>query len=80
MEKSKLVNKAITLALSQEERDYLVSCIEDKSCLNCENKDCKVSPMNRFEIDDDGNVNGYNCLAWDNKKLIEKQRVLIRNK
>ena len=57
--------------LSIEERDYLKLLIENKSCANCSNGICKVETIEKSCNDI--------CVAWDNKELIGKQKILAKN-
>lgn len=54
-----------------EELDYLKLLIENKSCANCSNGICKVETIEKSCNDI--------CVAWDNKELIGKQKILAKN-
>lgn len=68
--------KAIYDALTIEERDLIIDKIEERSCLNCTNRSCKVPSYEKFGIDDDNEVVGHNCLGWTNEEMIVKQKLL----
>lgn len=55
--------------LSIEEREYLKLLIENKSCMNCSNGTCTVTTNEK--------LGSGACIAWDNKELIGKQKVLM---
>lgn len=54
--------------LAIEEREYLKSLIENKSCMNCSNGVCAVATYEK--------LGSSACIAWDNKEIIGKQKVL----
>ena len=56
--------------LSIEEIECLKLLIENKSCLNCTNGTCRVETSEKSASDI--------CVAWDNKELIGRQRLLIK--
>lgn len=60
----------IANALSIQEREYLKLLIENKSCINCSNGTCKVESTEKTRDDI--------CVAWDNKELIGRQKILTR--
>lgn len=62
----------ISQEISIEEREYIKTLIENKSCINCSNGTCRV----------EANEKTYNdiCVAWDNKELIGRQKILTSHK
>lgn len=58
----------IAEVLSIEEREYIKTFIEDKSCINCSNMSCNVNHL----VDNDH----ISCVSWDNKEMIGRQKVL----
>ncbi len=59
--------RQIGMALSSEERIYILDLIKNKSCYTCTNACCRVEQVDK-PIDD--------CLGWMNEKIIGKYRVL----
>lgn len=57
--------------LSIEEREYIKSLIENKNCSNCSNATCRVENSDKLCNDA--------CVAWDNKELIGRSRILSKN-
>lgn len=57
--------------LTIEEREYLKSLIEDKTCRNCSNMSCRVETHEKLSS------NG--CIAWENGELVGKRKVLNKN-
>lgn len=57
--------------LTIEEREYLKSLIECKTCSNCSNMSCRVETCEKSSSDA--------CIGWDNNELIGKQKVLHKN-
>lgn len=68
--------KNIYNALTVEEKDALIRRIDERSCLNCTNTDCRVPSYAKFSIDDDNEISGHNCLGWCNEEMIVKQKKL----
>ncbi|HPF83349.1 MAG TPA: hypothetical protein PLV83_04215 [Bacilli bacterium] len=46
----------------------------NQSCLNCFNEKCQISKHERFAIDENNNINGYNCLAWKDEVKVKTLR------
>ena len=57
--------------LSIEEREYIKTLIENKNCTNCSNGTCRVENYDKSYSDA--------CIAWDNKELIGRSRILAKN-
>ena len=76
MEKCKkdLVFKTFFESLTEIEKYKLIKQVEERACYNCENKNCLVSAMEKYSIDENGEVSGYNCIAWYNEKMLVKQK------
>lgn len=62
-----LFYEAIALALSKEERLYIMKSIKNKVCNNCRNNSCRVE-NNEKPIE--------NCIGWENLSLVGKIKVL----
>lgn len=71
LENPKEFYEKIACDLPVEERDYIISLIENKSCGNCTNSYCSANcnEKDRYIT---------SCIAWDNKELIGQYRVLKR--
>jgi len=69
----------IAKSLSKEEREYLKKLINNKSCMNCTNKNCRVEYSERIGLDDQGKPQGNSCLGWNNPELIGRKRILTKN-
>ena len=64
--------KKICNELTIEEREYLKSIIENKTCKNCSNMSCRVETYEKIADD-------IPCLYWDNQELIGKYKILQKN-
>lgn len=67
IENPKLFYENISNELTNEEFIYIHNSIEGKTCSNCSNINCKISDSLK-PID--------NCLAWSNKELVGKIKLL----
>lgn len=56
--------------LSIEEREYLKSIIQNKTCGNCSNMSCRVETHEK--------ISSNACIAWENRELIGKQKILYK--
>lgn len=68
--------EAIATALTPIERDYIIKNLRNKTCLNCKNMTCESEIAFKYTIDENSNLAGYNCLAWENNEYIGKSKVL----
>lgn len=57
--------------LSIEEREYIKKTITNKRCNTCLNGTCRVESNEKHNDDA--------CVAWDNKELIGRQKILHQN-
>jgi len=56
--------------LSIEEREYLKSIIQNKTCGNCSNMSCRIETYEK--------LSSNACIAWENRELIGKQKILYK--
>ena len=65
--------------LSPEEREYLKQLIENRSCQNCTNGNCRVEQCEKVGVDEFGKPQGSSCLGWNNPILIGKQLIMKKS-
>ncbi len=76
LDNPKTFYEAIATSLTPIERDYIIKCLINKTCLNCDNKACNQDIAYRYTIDENGNQAGFNCLAWENNEIVGKSKIL----
>ena len=59
-------------SLSPKERLKLIN----KGCINCCNGLCRVESDEKVGYDKNGNLEGYQCLGWDNEEIVGKSKVI----
>ena len=57
--------------LTIDEREYLKSLIECKTCGNCSNMSCRIETYEK--------IGSNACVAWENHELVGRQKVLNKN-
>ena len=62
--------------LTPEERTFIASHLENKSCMSCTNISCKVEPSEKIGLDEDGKPQGIKCAGWFNPELIGRCKIL----
>jgi|GEM_PF-443109 len=75
LDNPKTFYEAIATSLTSIERDYIIKCLRNKTCLNCNNIKCEADIASRYTIDENNNQAGYNCLAWENNELVGKAKI-----
>jgi hypothetical protein len=73
------LQKTIGEKLTPEERLYIKSLVS-KSCDTCLNGSCRVESFEKVGLDEDGKLQGSNCLGWENNRIIGEYKMLKLNK
>lgn len=70
--------KKICDELTVEERNFILKKLENKSCMNCTNKSCRVEYSEKIGFDEFGKPQGNECFGWFNAELIGRSKILKR--
>ena len=62
--------------LTVEERLFIISELENKSCMSCTNGCCSVPSYEKVGVDEFGKHVGSECIGWFNSRLIGRSKVL----
>ena len=68
--------KNIAYDLTHEERLYIKSILENKSCLSCNNASCRIPYYEKIGYDESNKPEGHSYIGWKNDKLVGKSIVL----
>lgn len=63
-------------SLSPKERLSIIDKLINKGCVNCRNGLCRIESYEKVGYDEDGNLEGYQCLGWNNEKIVGKSKIL----
>jgi hypothetical protein len=72
---NKNLQKTIGDKLTPEERHEIKSFIS-KGCSTCLNGSCRIETFEKVGLDENGQVQGSNCLGWENNRIIGEYKVL----
>ena len=62
--------------LTPEEKLFIIENLENKTCLNCTNGNCKIDSWDKLKLDEYNKPQGQKCVSWQNDLLVGKSKVL----
>ena len=72
---NKNLQKTIGDKLTPEER-HEIKLFISKGCSTCLNGSCRIETFEKVGLDENGQVQGSNCLGWENNRIIGEYKVL----
>lgn len=76
VESPKRFYEAIASSMTPEERLYIISQLQNKSCETCTNGSCDIENCEKIGLDEYGKPQGHDCMGWINDEYIGRSKVL----